>query len=127
DLRERTPFAGGDVREHRVTQQPPTAKRAIGGEDQAALAACLRELGLVEMRVILRLQIDQRLGTEPDCFVEHRDIEICNADMAGEGFPLRFGPRAARLDWRGIRVWPSGPEKIDVIDYLSTQCPHETA
>ena len=107
---------GGDVREHGVAQQPPTAERAIGSEDQAALAACLRELGLVEMRVVLCLKIDQRLGTEPDCFVEHRDIEICNADMAGEALPLRFGKRADRLAERDLRVRPMDHEKIDVVD-----------
>ncbi len=116
DLRERAPFAGGDVREHRVAQQPPTAEWAIGGEDQAALAACLRELGLVEMRVILRLQIDQRLGTEPDCFVEHRDIEICNPYMAGEALPLCFGQRADRLAEWDLGVRPMDHEKIDVVD-----------
>jgi hypothetical protein len=51
---------------------------------------------VAEYRGNKSLQIDQRLRAEPDCFVEQRDIEIGNADMACETLALRFCERADR-------------------------------
>ncbi len=91
------PLCGGDVREHRIAQHAAAAERAIGGEYEAALAARLQQLGLVEIGVILGLQRDQRLGAETDRLVEQRDVEVGDADMARQPLPLRLGERGDRL------------------------------
>ena len=82
DLRQRPSLVSGDIGEHRVAQQASAAERAICGEDQTALAARLDQLGLVEMGVILGLERHQRLRAKPDRFIEQRDIEVRDADMA---------------------------------------------
>ena len=114
-------FAGGNVSEHRVAQQTPAAQRAISGEDQTALAARRRELGLVEMGVILGLQIDQRLRTEPDHFVEHGDVEIRNPDMARKSLPFGLGKRGNGLAEWNLRVRPMHEQEIDEVDAESLQ------
>ena len=43
--------------------------------------------------MILGLQIDQRLRTEPDRFVEHGNVEIRDADMARKPLPFGLGER----------------------------------
>src|SRR6516165_2933782 len=121
DLSEGTSFAGGNVGEHRVAQQTPAAERAIGGEDQAALAARGGELGLVEVGVVLGLQIDQRLRTEPDRFVEHGNVEIRDADMARKSSPFGLGERGNGLAEWNLRVRPMHEQEIDEVDAESLQ------
>ena len=107
---------GGDIGEHRVAQQTAAGERAVGGEDQTALPARLHQLGLVEMGVVLGLQGDQRFRTKPDRFIEQRDIEIRDADMAREPLPLGLGQRADRLVECNLRVRPVHEQEVDEID-----------
>jgi len=115
-LGERPPFAGGNVRKHQVAQQAPAPERAVGGENQTALAAGLDELRLVEMRVILGLHVDERLRAEPDRLIQHGDVEIRHPDVAREALPFRPGERGNGLAERDRRVRPMHQEKIDEID-----------
>src|SRR5215831_3394122 len=121
DLSEGAFFAGGNVGEHRVAQQTPAAEWAISGEDQTALATRRGELGLVEMGVILGLQIDQRLRTEPDRFVEHGDVEIRNPDMARKSLPFGLGERGNGFAEWNLRVRPMHEQEIDEVDAESVQ------
>src|SRR5215207_5069490 len=59
-----------DLRQHRIAEDAPARKRAIGDVDQPALPARLQQLRLIEIGVVLRLQRHQRLGTEGDRLVE---------------------------------------------------------
>src|SRR6266404_3066202 len=84
----------------------------------SAMRAAFDERGIGTM---LPCWIGQRLRAEPDCFVEQRDIEIGNADLACETLALRFGERADRLAERDLRVRPMDHEKVDVIDSVILQ------
>jgi hypothetical protein len=64
----------------------------------------------------LGLQIDQRLRTEPDGFVEHGDIEIRNPDMARKPLPFGLGERGNWLAERNLRVRPMHEQEIDEVD-----------
>jgi hypothetical protein len=68
------------------------------------------------MGVILGLQVDQRLRTEPDRFVEHGDIEIRNPDMAGKSLLFGLGERGHGLAERDLRVRPMHEQEIDEVD-----------
>ena len=109
-------LADGDVGENRIAQHASAPERAIGREDQAAPAARLRELFLIEIGMVLGLQVDQRLRTEPDRLVEQRDVEVRNSDMARQALPLGLGERGHRLLERNIRVRPMHQQEIDEVD-----------
>ena len=68
------------------------------------------------MGVVLGLQGDQRFRTKPDRFIQQRDIEIRDADMAREPLPLCLGQRADRLVECNLRVGPVHEQEIDEID-----------
>src|SRR5262245_1869402 len=68
------------------------------------------------MSVILGLQVDQWLWTEPDGFVEHGDIEIRDPDMARKPLPFRLGERGNGLAEWNLRIRPMHEQEIDEVD-----------
>jgi hypothetical protein len=78
-------------------------------------------LSSVEIGVILGLQRHQRLRAEADGLVEERDVEIGDADVAGEALALRLGERAHRLGQRNLQVRPVHQQKVNMVDAESLQ------
>src|SRR5262245_35305035 len=73
------------------------------------------------MRVILGLQVDERLRAEPDRLIQHGDVEIRYPDVACEALPLRLGQRRDGLAERDCRVGPMHQQKIDEVDAQISQ------
>ena len=116
DLRDAAPARRGNFGQHRIAEQPAAPERTIGDEDQLVPPRRGQQLRLVEKRMILRLQYDQRLGAEFDRLVEQRDVEIGDADMARQPLPLGLGQRRHGLAQRNVRIGPMDQQEIDVID-----------
>ena len=109
DLRDAAAALFGDVVQQRIAEQAAARQRTIGDEDEPVPAHRGEELRLVEIGMILRLQGDQRFGTERDRLVEQRDVEIGDADVAGKPGPLGLGQRRHGLLQRDLPDWASAP------------------
>ena len=55
-------------------------------------------------------------GQSPECFVDERDGEIGDADVAREAVALGLGERLHGLAQRDLRVRPVHQQKVDVVE-----------
>ena len=62
DLRDRSPFALSELGDARIFEDLATCERTVRGQDDAQPATGQEHFRLIEIRMVFRLQRDERLG-----------------------------------------------------------------